>query len=137
MSDDHVRTVRRIYEAFVAADLPTLLPMQTQDIEMVPPISSGPTAVAGWGRTWRGHDEAARYLSTLAEALEFQAFEADEFIAGQDAVVVLGHERCLVRATGRLVEVRWVQVFTFRDGKVSRHREYSDTAAWEAGFVKR
>ena len=53
----------------------------------------------------------------------------DEFIAGDDSVVVLGHERCVVRATGRVVEAKWVQIFDFRDGRVCRHREYTDTAA--------
>ncbi len=134
---EHVRTVRRIYDAFVAADLPSLLPLMTEDMEMVPPVSSGTTAVAGWGRTWRGRDEVAQYLGTLATALEFQTFEADEFIADRDNVVVLGHERCVVRATGRAVEIRWVQIFTFRAGLLSRHREYSDTAAWEAAFASR
>jgi taurine dioxygenase len=52
-------------------------------------------------------------------------------------VVALGHERCLVRATGRVVEVKWVQIFDFRNGLVCRHREYTDTAAWDAGFVRR
>ena len=76
-------------------------------------------------------------MSTLAEALEFEVFEADEFIPGANDVVVVGHERCRVRATSRVVEVAWVQIFTFRDGKVSRHREYSDTAAWEAACAAR
>ena len=134
---EHVRTVRRIYDAFVAGDLPAVLPLMTDDMEMIPPVSSGTTAVAGWGRTWRGRDEAAQYLGTLATALEFQTFEADEFIADRDQVAVLGHERCVVRATGLAVEIRWVQIFTFRQGLVCRHREYSDTAAWEAAFASR
>jgi ketosteroid isomerase-like protein len=70
----------------------------------------------------------------LTEFLEFQVFQPDEFIAGHDSVVVLGHERCRVKATGRLVEAKWVQIFTLRDGRISRYREYSDTAAWDTGY---
>jgi len=33
-------------------------------------------------------------------------------------------------ATGRFVQGKWVQIFDFRDGQVSRHPEYTDTAAW-------
>jgi ketosteroid isomerase-like protein len=76
----------------------------------------------------------AEYLGIVGSTLEFETFEADEFIVAPGRVVVLGHERCRVRATNRIVEVDWAQVFTFRDGLVCRHREYSDTAAWEAGF---
>jgi ketosteroid isomerase-like protein len=37
---------------------------------------------------------------------------------------------------GRPVDVNGAHVWTFRDGLISRLREYSDTAAWEAGFQK-
>jgi ketosteroid isomerase-like protein len=36
--------------------------------------------------------------------------------------------------TAALFEANWAQIFSFREGMVSRHREYSDTAAWEIGF---
>jgi len=55
----------------------------------------------------------------------------------RDTVVVLGHERCLVRAAGRVVEANWAQIFTLRDGLICEFREYSDTAAWEAELAKR
>ncbi len=50
-------------------------------------------------------------------------------------MVVLGHERMLARATGRIVEASWAQVWTFRDGVVIRYREYTDSAAWEAAYA--
>ena len=53
-----------------------------------------------------------------------------------EIIVVLGHERCLVRATECVVDAKWVQIFDFRDGLVRRHREYTDTAAWDAGLHK-
>jgi ketosteroid isomerase-like protein len=82
------------------------------------------------------HEEVEQYFKTVAEALEFQEFTAGEFIVSRDSVVVLGHERCLVRATECVVDAKWVQIFDFRDGLVRRHREYTDTAAWDAGLHK-
>src|SRR5262249_33566662 len=119
----HLDIVHQVYKAFVAADLPTLLDLITDDAEFVPPISSRPSSLPGWGRTWRGRHGGEQSLTTLATALEFEIFQPDEFIADGDTVVVLGHERCRVRATGRIVEVSWTQIFTFRDGRVCRHRE--------------
>jgi ketosteroid isomerase-like protein len=78
-----------------------------------------------------------RYGKATFEALEFQVFQPDEFIVDGDTVVVLGHERCLVRATGCVVEANWAQIFTLRDGLIRKFREYSDTAAWQAGVAKR
>jgi ketosteroid isomerase-like protein len=127
---DHLQTVKRIREALLRGDLPAVLNFCTDDLEILPSAS----AKAPWARPWRGRKEVEQYFKTIAEAIEFQEYEADEFIASAETVVVLGHERCLVRATGRIVEAKWVQIFDFRDGLVCRHREYTDTAAWDAGF---
>jgi len=127
---NNLQRVQQAYEAFVDGDLTTLLSFVTNDVEFLPPF----IAHVPWAHPWRGRKEVEQYFRTLAEALEFQEFAGDEFIVGPDSVVVLGHERCLVRATRRMVEAKWVQIFDFRNGLVCRHREYTDTAAWDAGF---
>jgi uncharacterized protein len=128
---DNLQKVQRAYTAFADGDLPTLLSLVTDDVEFLPPV----IASVPWAHPWRGRREVEQYFRTLAEALEFQEFAPDEFIVSRDSVVVVGHERCLIRATGRIVEAKWVQIFDFRDGLVCRHHEYTDTAAWEAGFT--
>ena len=130
-AQDNLRTVRRIGEAVSEGDLPRILRLCTDDLEILPASSHK----VPWARPWRGQKEAEQYFQKIAEAIEFQEYAMDEFVAGDKSVVVLGHERCLVRATGRVVEARWVQIFDFRDGRVCRHREYADTAAWDAGFT--
>jgi uncharacterized protein len=135
IEDEQLATVRHIYETFLGGAVSAVARLMAEDIELLPPVHAGPTAVPGWGRVWRGRDEVAEYLGIIATTLEFEAFEADEFIVAPGRVVVLGHERCRVRATGRLVEAEWAQVFTFRGRDVIRHREYSSTAAWEAGWA--
>lgn len=127
---DNLQTVKRVRQALLQGDLRTLLSLCTKDLEILPP----PSAVLPWCHPWRGHKEAEHYFKAIFAALEFQEYETDEFIAGGDSVGVLGHERCVVRATGRVVEAKWVQIFDFRDGIARRHREYTDTAAWDARF---
>jgi ketosteroid isomerase-like protein len=90
--DDDLRTVRRIYEAFIKGDLPTMVALMDDDIELIPPVFAGVTAVPGWGRSWRGRREVEQYLGTLAKALEFEVFQPDEFVVAPQHVVVLGHE---------------------------------------------
>jgi ketosteroid isomerase-like protein len=127
---DHLQTVKRIREALLRGDLPALLNLCTDDLEILPRTS----AKVPWARSWRGRREAEQYFKTIAAEVEFQQYETDEFIVDAETVVVLGRERCLVRTTGRTVEAKWMQIFGFRDGLVCRHREYTDTAAWDAGF---
>lgn len=59
-------------------------------------------------------------------------FEADHFIADDDHVAVLGHERMPVKSTGQIVGARWVEVGRFREGSKSHFDEYSDTAHLQA-----
>jgi ketosteroid isomerase-like protein len=135
---ENLQTVQRFYKLFIQGDLAALLNLTTDDVEFFPPVSAAAHAAealkAPRAYPWRGRKEVEQYFKALAEALEFQELNADEFIVGRDSVVVLGHERCLVRATGRIVEAKWVQIFDFRDGLICRHREYTDTAAWDAGL---
>jgi uncharacterized protein len=128
-----LKRIQDIQEALLRGDVTTLLNLCTDDLEILPAAS----AKVPWAHPWRGRKEVEQYFKTVAEALDFQEYEFDEFIVSRDSIVVLGHERCLVRATGRVVEAKWVQIFDFRDGLVCRHREYTDTAAWDAGFQSR
>ena len=50
--------------------------------------------------------------------------------------MVLGHERQRVKATGLTVENDFAMVFTIRDGKIARFRNYEDTAAVAAAHRK-
>jgi ketosteroid isomerase-like protein len=127
----NLKIVKRFYEAVNEGNVPAVSKLMTDDVDWK-------DVGAGWSpwSTWcHGREEFAQYLEAIFKALEFQAFRADEFIVGRDSVVVLGFERCLVRATGRLVEANWAQIFTLRDGSICRFREYSDTAAWRAGIA--
>lgn len=126
----NLRTVRQNVDAVSKGDLTSLMKWCTEDVEIVP----APSAVVPWAHPWRGQEEFAQNLKSIGDHLEFLEYAADEFIAGGDSVVVVGHERCRVRATGRVVDAKWVQIFDFHDGLICRHREYTDTAAWDAGF---
>jgi uncharacterized protein len=78
------------------------------------------TGMYAWSTPIHGREEFETLWQAIFEALEFQVFQPDEFIVGRDTVVVLGHERCLVRATGRVVEANWAQIFTLRDGLICK-----------------
>jgi|SRR5271165_382462 len=130
---ENLQTVKRVYEAFVKGDLQAILRPLTDDVDWQ---IVGSFKRVPWPSAWRGRRELEKYFRTLAEALDVEVFQPDEFIAAGDNVVVLGHERMRARATGRVVEAKWAQVWTLRDGLVSRYREYTDTAAWEAGFPR-
>src|SRR5579862_3099041 len=125
--DRNLEIVMRIYRAIAEGDIETRKGLVTDDFvlhffgsEQIP-----------WAGEWRGKDGLGDFLNRIAEAIDFEEFATDEFLLDGDNVVVLGHERCRVRATGRVAQVRWAHLFTLRGGMVCRHHEYTDTAAWE------
>jgi ketosteroid isomerase-like protein len=87
--------------------------------------------------TRHGHEGVAEYFSLLDENLEFEQFEAREFVAQGDTVVVVGFERGVSKATGHTIEQEWAHVYTLRDGKIAKGRFFEDTAAHVAAFHRR
>ena len=128
----NLQAVRQAYQGFIHGDLGAILKPLAEDVDWQ---IVGHYEKVPWPAVWRGRSELARYFTILAEALEVEIFQPDEFIADGDNVVVRGHERMRARATGRTVEANWAQVWTFRDGVVIRYREYTDSAAWEAAYA--
>jgi ketosteroid isomerase-like protein len=132
MSDQaSIEVVRRIYQAIAEGDIPTRLSLVTDDLDLRM-FGSDKIPMAGH---WRGREGLEKFLSIIAASIDFQIFQPDEFINAGNDIIVLGHERCAVRSTGRVVEVNWAHVWTVRDGLIGRHIEYTDTAAWERGFA--
>ncbi len=128
----NIAAMKRFYATFMAGEIAALRHLVTDDFVLTNDFTSRvPTA----GR-FEGKDGIERFFAILGEVIsEVHVFEADHFIADDDYVAVLGHERMRVKSTGRIVEARWVQVGRFRDGLMSHFDEYSDTAAWDLGFT--
>jgi hypothetical protein len=128
----NLEALQRAYKAFAEGDISALLDLLTDDVDWNFPPSS---VEIPWAKhSWRGRDGVAQGFRELAELVEIQIFAPDEFIVGQDSVVVLGHERSKMRKTGRSFEGNWAAVFTFRDGLICRYREYHHTSALDAAY---
>jgi uncharacterized protein len=124
---ENLKTVQRFYNGASDGDIARLWSkLMTDDVDWI-----------GSSIRRHGREQVVQLGKETLAALEFQEFQPDEFIVGRDTVVVLGHERCLVRATGRVVNANWAQIFTLRNGMICQFREYTDTAAWEAGVSEK
>ena len=129
--DRNLQVVMRIYRAIVEGDIATRKSLVTDDFV----LHFFGTEKIPWAGEWHGKDGLGEFLQRIADTLDFEEFATDEFLLDGDNVVVLGHERCRARATGRAAQVKWAHIWTLRDGLVCRHHEYTDTAAWEAALA--
>ena len=125
---DNLRIVQEGYGDFSRGDVQTLLGKFAEEIEWVIP---GSNPLSG---TYKGRTRVADFFKRLSDLTELSMFEAREFIAQGDRVVVLGRETGHVKSTGRSFQSDWAMAFTLRDGKVVRFQEYADTASLEAAF---
>ena len=133
MNDEqgNVQIVQQGYAAFGRGDVPALLEMLTDDVEWV---GAGSAEALPWAGRRRGREQVGQFFQALGGTLEFESFQPRQFIAQGDAVVVLGTERVRVRSNGRVVDTDWAMVFTLRDGKIARFRDYHDTAPMQAAL---
>ena len=130
MSDQNVQVIQEAYAAFGRGDIAAILANLTDDVEWFLP-GEGLIPQSG---LYRGPDGVGSFFSKLAATTEFEAFEPREFIAQDDRVVACGYYRARSKATGRKFEADWAMVFTFRNGKIAKYREYGDTAVIAAAY---
>jgi uncharacterized protein len=122
-----VDIVRRSYEAFARGDMDGVL------ADMHPDIVWEQAQGLPHGGTYHG-------LAAVKEAIfdpldrdwwdEFTAVP-DEFLeAGAGTVVVLGRYSGVAKETGKSLDVPFVHVWTLRDDRAVRFRQFLDTAGW-------
>ena len=120
----NIQTIQDTYAAFGRNDVDAMLGMMSNDIDWQ---FFGPSELITTGPRL-GKPEVVRFFQEVGATWSFEAFEPRQFIAQEDTVVVLGSYRGTARETGRRFATEWAQVFTLREGKVTKFREYADTA---------
>jgi ketosteroid isomerase-like protein len=119
----NVRVVEGMFASLQRGDIPGVLDRLSDDIEW---RIAGPSELPYAG-VHRGRDEVANFFETFGREADFEVFEPREYIAKGEKVVVLGHERQRIKASGRIVETDWAMVFAPRDGRIARFRNFVDS----------
>ena len=124
MSQENVATVRRLYDAFAAGDVPTILGLMSPDIvwneaENFPYADNNP---------YRGPEAI---LTGVFGRLgtEWSGFGAhpEEFLDAGDTIVVLGRYSGTCVATGKAMDAQMAHVVRVADGKITDFQHYTDT----------
>jgi ketosteroid isomerase-like protein len=114
--------VNVFYRKLRAGDAPGALGLMASDIEWVTMWhykveGRGPAAVA-----------EGLFKPLMAEWTRFSLVPT-EFVAEGETVVSLGDFNGVHGATGKTSQARYAHVWTVRDGKITRFRQYIDTLA--------
>ena len=75
-----------------------------------------------------------KFFARIGQAVDYEYFEAQDYVVHNERVIVIGREKFQVKKTGKHVLNEWAMFFLLRHGKISRFQVYEDTAAVVAGF---
>jgi uncharacterized protein len=107
--------VRQGYDAFGRGDINALLALVDENVEWITP---GPSEIPTAG-TRRGRQAVGEFFKTLNETFEIARFEAREFVAQGDRVVVFGDDTARLKATGKVPGLRLGSLLR-REGRQDR-----------------
>ena len=115
-------TVQDFYAAIGASDIERAMSLMTDDIEW---ITMWHYKVIGRGPE---HVAEGLFKPLMAEWLSF-ALDPAEFIVDGETVVSLGRFSGVHGSTGKQAEAGYAHVWTVKNGKITRFRQYIDTLA--------
>jgi ketosteroid isomerase-like protein len=120
MSEENVEIVRRAfaYEIYGVGDRAVAEEIFHPDV-VLNPIDEGP---------FRGRDAMRDDIQRWASVFEELRVTVEEIIDAGDQVVVVAHHKGRGRRSGVEVGTRFYEVYTLREGKISRVDEFSERA---------
>ena len=122
----NVAIAKRSYEAFERKDLDAVVADMDEEIrwEQAQGLPHG--------GLYEGLAAVRRNVFEPLDAEWWSEFHAvpSEFLDAGAEVVVLGRYTGRAKETGKPLDVPYVHVWTFRDGKAVRFRQFLDTAGW-------
>ena len=126
------QVIEGAYQAFARGDVPYIMNMLSPDVVWLEAENFI-------------YDDRNPYIGPQAVlegvfmrlGADFEGFTVtpEEIVADGDTVIGRGRYRGSCRATGKAVDSQFAHVFHFRDGKVVRFLQYTDTAQFRAAVA--
>lgn len=127
----NVQLIKEMYATIGRSDMAGLKNMLGEDIDWLSVGSPTDFPLAGQKSS---PQQVVDYFVLAEQLVEVLEFTQHEFIAMGNTVVVLGSEKVRIKATGKGWETEWVHIYTITNGKITRQREFFDTAAIAMAF---
>jgi len=120
--------VRKIYEAFNRGDMPFVIGSMDPEIQW----SEAENFIYADGNPYVGPNVVLQgVFMRLGSEWEGFSVSFDAIHDAGDTVIAEGHYSGKFRKTGRQVRAQFAHVFTFRDGKLLKFQQYTDTAQFK------
>ena len=120
----NVDIIKRLYQAFAEGDMDSISALIDPAVEWIE--SDG----IPYGGVFHGYEAVLNgvFAKIGSEWDNFTA-EVDQFIDAGDIVVTLGTDSGIYKATGKKMQAPTASIWTLKNGKVIKFRQYIDTLA--------
>ncbi|MDJ0897434.1 MAG: nuclear transport factor 2 family protein [Xenococcus sp. MO_188.B8] len=120
----NVDIIKRLYQAFAEGDMDSISALIDPSVEWIE--SDG----IPYGGVFQGYEAVLNGVFAKIGA-EWDNFTAnvDQFIDAGDIVVTLGTDSGIYKATGKKMQAPTASIWTLKNGKVIKFRQYIDTLA--------
>jgi ketosteroid isomerase-like protein len=122
MKSQALTTVEKMFAAFGSGDLEKFGETVSEDTLW---IYHGTQEIPK--ATFEGKDRATIFLNNILTQTEVLSFEPQQFICEGNMIVVLGQEHQRVKASGKELRQKWVQVYTVENGLITRMEEFASS----------
>ena len=122
---DLIAKVKELYAAFSRGDIATILDSVAGDVSWE---YEAPSEILSSGIR-HSPKEVAEYFSALGVQTVDHHLTMTDFFSSDDAVAAFGRYQGTIRSTGIRVDTPLAHYFKFRDGKVVRHVQLTNTGA--------
>ncbi len=124
LQQDNIAATQELFTAFGAGDIPGILSHCNDDIRIE---FYGPSDIIPYAGMYDGMNDARRFFETVLSSVDIHVFDAEEFIADGDKVIVTGVLHLTAKSTGRDIKSPFVHIITMKNGKWQKFRDFMNT----------
>jgi len=124
MSQENIKVVKSIYQAFEQGDIPAVLNLFDPAIEWI----AAENSPAAQGSPYHGLDEVREgVFMRIASGFEGFVIKVDELLDAGDRIVMLGYYLGTRKATGKKFKAQVAHIWKIVGGKAVKFQQYTDT----------
>lgn len=101
--------------------------MMAEDIEWFVP---GPKDKLPFAGIWRGVDGVTEFSRLLNSTMQYNKVEIKEYIVDGDQVAAIFWGEGIARSTGKAFQSEILRLYSFKDGKIIKVRNFYDTSSY-------
>ncbi len=118
-----LEVVGKMFEAFGKGDMDGLK-LTVSDNSVW--VYEGPKEIPYTG-IYNGKEGAVKFITNIVSNVDILDFKVNKMVADGNTVIVLGFEKQKIKKNGKILEQKWVQVYTVENGLITRMEEYANT----------